>query len=229
VRQFLLATHDLVHALPHGSTLFDQASRLDPAALGPYFANLRFVIRDARDIFALIEVAGDRPAADEVERWCIFLSGFLTHGQTLDLVDELGDRGMRRALYTLLARIARSSAVEQPRDIVWRIRDAGIDIGDWKLGVDAQTLVVLWTPTDVTERLVLGDLRAGAGDVAGAETAYSQALILEPGGHDAKDRLAGLRDNRAAVPRHGFGTTPGRLRLRRARLAAFAAAEQQVA
>ena len=227
LRQFLLRTGDLLNVLPSGSGLFDATARLDPAALGPYFSNLRYVIRGARDIFALVEVASGGARPDEIECWCVLMSGFLSGGQTLDLVDELGDRGMGRALSTLLARSARSSALHHPFDIVWRIRDAGLDMGDLKLAEHAQQLVALWTPTKVTEWVVLGDIRATGADAAGAEAAYGQGLLLQPDDGSIQDRLSMLRSGNPSPVRQGYGTSPGRLRLRRARLAAYTALREQ--
>ena len=219
---FLLASYEILTVLPAGSPLFDQAARLDRAALGPYFANVRLVMRDVRDIFALIELAaGGEPTYDAIECWSVLISGRLSRDETAELADELADRGMTRALRVLLARAARSSAADKPRTIVWRIRDVALDIGDRKLAADAQHVIATWARLDANEWFILGTIRAAEGDRIGAEAALSRALFLAPDRGDVRDRVAAFRSGGAFVIERGYATTPGRLKLRRARLQAF--------
>ncbi len=224
LQAFLLPCYDLVKTKTPSTSMLHAASRLDPAALGPYLTNVRFVIRNVRDIFALIDVAsGGAATAAEVECWCVLMSSHLSKAELLELIDELGDRGMVGALRRLLVRTARCSRVERPDDAPWRIRDAGLDIGDLQLGADAQHLVALWSPTNPLEWRILGDIRATAGDTAGAQSAFERCSQIDPAYTEGKERVTALRLGLFGPFKvtGGYATSPGRRRLRQSRLQAY--------
>ena len=152
IRKFLFSIDQLLQNSILSGALFQSAGQLDPGGLGPFFSNIRHVIRTARDIFALIDIASDGNATiSAIQSWCVLFSGQLPTHDTLDLIDELGDRGMNWALAALAARIARAGRGQPEIEVLWRIRDAALDIGDFALGGEAQHLVALWSPTNRVE------------------------------------------------------------------------------
>ena len=224
LQRFLLATRDLLDVSSLSTSLFEEAGRLHSGALGPYFSNVRFVIRNARDIFALIELALERKPADrEMQCWCVLLTGQLPPRETVALIDQLGDRGMTLALRALLVRTARWTPVEKRKEIAWRIRDVALDIGELAIAADAQHLVARWDFMNRVEWSILGEIWCAVGDQRAAAAAFGQCLLLDPSDTDAKDKLAVVRSSffgQLKISR-GYGTSPGRGRLRRARLQAY--------
>lgn len=194
---------------------------LSTAGLGPYFTNVPLLIRNVRDLFALVEAAAEEPQSQAfIEGWTLLLSPNLRRHQMLGLVDEYGDRGMIRALSILLQRSAGSDPTDPPKDIVWKIRDAFLDIGEMQLGGKAQELVALWSPNDPHEWELLSDIRSGDDDAAGAREALTHVLKLDPLRVSALRRAALIDGGERARIFGGFNSAE-RLALRRSRLTMF--------
>lgn len=223
LRRFLIANRGLLRAEAEGAPLLDAAARLGPAALGPYFTNVPMVIRNARDVFALIDAAGPHPLRETIETWSVLLSTHLRSNQLVDLIDELGDRGMIRALGALLARAARAEGPHYPLDPVWRIRDACLDVGEWAMAADAQQLIALWRAHDANEWRILAEIRAQMDDAVGVEGALERAMLMCPDDPATIRRMAAWRAGAMPPILGGYGTPPGRGRLRRARVEAYRA------
>ena len=195
---FALLAREFLEAEPTGA-LFREAGRLNPAGLGPYFSNVHQIIRNAQDILALIGAASEGQASkEEIDCWCVLLCTGLPDPETAELVVELGDRGMTRALRLLLSQTGRWTAIEKRQEVAESIRDAGLDLGDLALAAAAQHLIASCSPNDKIAWGVLGDIRATLGDAAGAEMAFSHWLHLDPGDDGAIERLRALRSG-------GFG------------------------
>lgn len=222
LRGFLDATLDLASD-PFGSVgLFHAAGRLGRAGLGPWFTDTTHLLRGGRDLFGLIQLAagGVRAAAvgtDCLERWSFLLSQQMSGAALRDLVDELADIGAMRAVWGISERAARRR--KTPPDLLWCIRDAGLDDGDLELALRAQKLVLRDRPYSAVEWIVLGDMEVTAGNSAEAEKAFLHALDLDRRHRDWDNRLHALRDGSLELVRmeSGFGTPPYRKRLRLAR------------
>ena len=155
LRGFLITRWDLLFA--RSSQLFDQAGLLDRTALGPYFSNVRLILREVGDLFGLVEAASDRPLdREQMETWAVLLSSAFDADETLSLVDELADRAMVRAMRAVLGRLALGRRTARSLEIAWRLRDGALDIGASDLAVDVQRLVIHWRPTSGPERMLLG-------------------------------------------------------------------------
>jgi hypothetical protein len=218
-RAFAALHRDLVECTP--PALLVEAGKLHFAALGPYFANVPILLRRAADVFALIDAASDGGAVEsEIEAWAVLLSIHLRQHELNDLVEELGDRGMLRALGGILLRLMCRGTFWRWDDTVRKIRDVCLDLGAYPLAGVAQHLQALWSRIDPTEWTILGDVRAAGGDAAGAERAYQRALFLQPS-EVAHARLILLRDGAPVHVAGGYDTPPGRQKLRLARLEAF--------
>lgn len=221
-----LAVHGPVIAAGATPALFARAVALDPAALGPCFANVRHIIRDARDVMALIAAAADDgKRLDDLTlgRWCVLLSGGFGEADMLSLIDELGDRGLVDALGGMLSRAAWGRSTPLSRTVAAKVRDVAIDLGEWPLAEAAQRLRAEWAPDRLVEWQRLGDLLTPAGDEAGARAAYARGLALDPLDASTQARRAALDASpleRRLVTR-GLGTPPDRQRLRRLRVAAW--------
>ena len=223
LRRFLIANGGLLDVTTGGRPLLEAAAKLGPAALGPYFTNVRMLIRSARDIFALIDAAGDRPSHGEAGTWCVLLSAHLHHHQLADLVNELGDRGMTSALAHVLARAARADGPHYPLDPVWRVRDVCLDIGELGTAADAQHLIARWRPRDPNEWRILAEIRVEMDDAAGVEAALEQALALCPNDPAIRRQLTACKAGTMPPIAGGYGNPPGLQRVRQARLKAYRA------
>ncbi len=224
LRRFLLETRDLIDATGPCVPLFQEAGRLDPSVLGPYFANLRLIIRSARDIFGLIELAsGGKLTNREVQGWCVLLSGRLPVAEMLSFIEELGDRGMTETLRAVLIRASKQAPTPQWREVLWRIRDCCLDIGELAVAADAQHLIALRDPLNAVEWTILGDIRGSLEDRTAAEGAFGRCLLLNPHDETPRHRITALRSGSfdAFKVYGGYTTSPARRRLRRARAQAY--------
>ncbi len=218
MRRLLIAAWPLLFGAPD---LYEAAGRLETAALGPYFRNVRLLIREADDVFALIDAASEAPLAPEqVETWAVLLSSGFTDEETLSLIDALADRGMERALRALLARSALRRRTKPSAEIAWRLRDAGLDLGSETLATEAQRLAIRWRPTDSLEWMTLGDILAAQGRAAEAEQAYTRSSAIDGRSEAVVRRLGALGTVAPRPLLRGIGTSPARYALRRARIAA---------
>lgn len=222
LRRFIVDNAALLDAGSEADALFARAAALERGALGPYFSNVRLLIRNVRDVFALIDAAADgTPSRAMTETWCVLLSAHLKPHQLTELADELGDRGMGEALHHLLVRIARAGTPRILYDTVRRIRDVALDVRDYPLAADAQHMFARARRADANEWRILGDIAANAGDASLTDAAYDRALLLAP--HDAVVRhsMALARDGTPIAIAGGYEVPPGRTRLRRARVEAY--------
>lgn len=224
LRSFFAGVSDLAYA-PFGSPgLFHAAARLDAGGLGPWFANVPRVVRGARDVFALVQLAAapDGSADDDaLERWSFLLSQHMPDAMLQELVDELADMGLMRAVRGILERRARRPDLRQADLLLRRVRDAGLDEGDLDLALQAQRLVVEGKPAEALEWIALGEVEATAGNRAAAEEAFAAGLRLDPTNGNAARFLEALREGwpEEYWVGSGFGTPLGRKRLRRLRRA----------
>jgi hypothetical protein len=219
-RRLALIARALINAEPTGA-LFVEAGRMSPCGLGPYFSNIRMVIRDARDVLALISAATDGEVSGEaLAVWCALLSIGLSCSEAAELAAELGDQGRTGALRALFALTARWGPIERRREVLWRIRDAGLDLGDLTLAEASQQLVAAWSPASKVEWSILGDIRATLGDAAGAEAAFAHWRRLDPGDESAKQRLEAVQAGAVGVfdVDGGYQSSPVRRLIRRRRL-----------
>jgi tetratricopeptide (TPR) repeat protein len=220
LQRFLLSNFDLAYG-PFGSaTVFHLAGRMNDAGLGAYFANMAHLIRSGRDVLAVIQRAIGNPfdaaqGLDVMERWSVLLSVHL-RGQALhELVDELGDTGLMRAIWGVLSAATREQTAAPDRALLWRIRDCALDNNYWELASHAQQAILNWWPEPV-EWIVLGEIEATAGNLHDARQAFLRALSLDPNHHGGRERLAALRGQQFEKFRviGGFGTAPSRKLLR---------------
>lgn len=224
IRGAAFVARDFLQAEPTGA-LFAEAGRLNPAGLGPYFSNVRLVVRGGHDIPALVEATCEgRLTEEELEAWCVLLSHGLDAPEAADLAEELGDRGLVRALRAQLARTARADPLARWAGALARIRDAGLDLGDLPLAEAAQRLIVPAPKSKGVESIRLGEIRATLGDGDGARSAFERALRLDPADEDARERLDALAagDFSPFEVVKGYDSSQLRHRLRR-RLSAQAA------
>ena len=169
LRRFAIANAALM-APPFGSPALAAAvATLDDDGLGPYFRHVRHLIQDAPSLLGLIRRAADRAGgagdADRLERWAFLLGARTQDGCKKDLVDDLADRGMLRAIRGLLD-LERHRDGKPDRSLLWRIRDAGLDTGDAVLAASAQRAIAEGWPADPVEWIILADIEATVGDVA---------------------------------------------------------------
>lgn len=222
LRSFLARISDLAYG-PFGSAeVFHAAARLDAAGLGPWFVNAPHVARRARDIFGLLQLASgkepDGKLDDEfLERWAFLLSQHMSGTLLHDLVDELADLGLLRAIWGIFARTARRPPPGSDPDVLRCIRDAGLDHGDLELALRAQRLLARSNPNTSAEWIALGEVEATAGNRGEAEDALAFGLDLDPGNKHGRARLDALRAGSFdAVRVHGgFGSSPSRTLVRR--------------
>lgn len=219
LRTFLRMTHDLAEAPLGSPALFHAAARLDEAGLGPWFNHVGQVVRTGRELLAFVALAAERSveaARGEVERWAILLSAGLPQYRQLHLIDDLGDLGMVAALRGMLQRTARLAERRLDRDPVWRIRDAGLDLGDYRLAALAQRLAADWDAANALEWKILGEALATGGAFEEAEEAFVTALALQRRDRDGLRRLRAVRAGDFTNYRleGGFGSMPSRRRLR---------------
>ena len=227
LRDFLLANHDLAYPPCGSAALFHASARLHDTGLGPYLAHAAHIARDNRDIFGLVGLAaaaaglGQAAAADadHVARWSVLLSIHLDAAARFALVDDLGDLGFLSALWRLLEGYIRAPDGDVERDMLARIRDAGLDHGDHALAAAAQHILALRRPADHAGWTVLGEIQASGGDYARAERSILTALALAPGDPAAEDRLRAIqvRQFDAFAVHYGLLSSNRRRQIRAAR------------
>ena len=217
VRLFVVRNWELLTAVPQPA-LVDAAARLNPAGLGPYFSNVRMLLRTRQDFLAQIEAVLDEDGhPDQLECWALLLSSHLGPGEIADLTEELGDRAMLRALRGLLFRIVRTGQAGDAIEAVRRLRDAGLDLGDVALAAEAQCLIVQRSSTDATEWQLLGSIQATMGAHEKAECSLSHALFLRPDDETTRVRLALLKLGRPFLIESGLKSSAATRQLRLAR------------
>jgi hypothetical protein len=221
-RRFVVTNVALLTTEP--ATLFDAAAGLIPGALGPFFTNVRMLLRGTADVFALIDAAavGGKADAATTECWAVLLSAYLPNDRLVSLAAEMGDRGMVSGLHRLLERAARADGNQRSFDLVYGIRDASLDIDAFTVAGDAQELAARWHRADSGEWSRLGEIRAYGGDLPAARAAFEYALQMKPGDRNAQAKLALAAGEGIVFEEINFA----RRNLRRARLGAFNVSKQ---
>ena len=217
LRIFTARNQALFAAAP--ADVFSSVARLPTDVLGPFFSNVRRLIRDVRDIFGLIDAAvGGRADLETATTWIVLLSPHLSADQLAALTSELGDRAMVTALDHILLMIGRIGDPAEHYRVAMSIRDSCLDVDAFGNAEKAQKLVVTWRRTDAHEWRRLGEIRALNGDRAGARIAFDRAAAINP-----NDSLimARLRECDAGEPITSENMIAGRRAIRQMRLAAF--------
>ena len=222
LRQFLLANYDLAYAPLGSSRLFHAAARSHPAGLGAYGRNLGATVSNGRQLLGLIQLAGGTPGSadvsrDDIQDWAAIFSTRLTGGALHDAIEELGDLGYLRALHAILAHALRDPSASPDRQLLMRVRDAGLDDNDLELARQAQQALARWWSGDKHEWLALGDILAYRGDYDQSRDAFLTALRLDPGDGHANASMAAFDagDFTRLHNQGGFGT-PAHRRIIRA-------------
>jgi len=221
---FALSTRDLWDGPLGSPELLHQAARLDDAGLGAYLGNVGRLVRDSRDVVDLAHVAR-RCAAEAgaaelgIEHWVALLSRGCSNATLREIVDDLGDVAAGEALSLILDRVASRPAAAIDLDMVMRLRDAGLDNGDYALAVRAQQVIVRLRPDSKLEGVILGSIEASGGEFARAEATLRPWLALFPEDEELRARLEAAergRFDRFVIP-HGYASPPDRreIRLRR--------------
>jgi hypothetical protein len=189
-----------------------EAMALDGGGLGPMFANLPRLVQKISDLPPLLRLANRAPLAPRQEAaWLVALTVQAPRAWSADLARLLARRAGRDALRLLLRRGARRSDAE----CLWATRDAALLIGDGEIAAEAQRALVRNSPTNWSERYVLGDLLGLLGEVAEADQAFGVCMSLNPTRDLQKRRVAlASGDFEAAARSSGFFAEPERAHLR---------------
>ncbi len=197
---------------------FTAAARLSDNGLGAYMGNVQKVARSLRDVFGLAWMATQGTA--DLEPWLLALAAPIDRDALVQLADDAGDHGMMEVLEGLLSAERRRGGGN--RELVRVIRDAALDHADLALAGNAQLQLVRSRTADPIEWLALGEIIATAGDEDLAIQAFRQGLAQLPSNPLLRERLAAVQEHRfeAYATRHGFGSSPMRVALRRRRRSA---------
>ena len=202
---------------PFGSSdLFAAAARLPNGGLGPYFGNVRQLLRSERDLMGLTLLAGADDGSGRsprFQRWLVLLSTHLGGGDRVGLADEFADRGFVVALQGMFG-AAGHAAVDRHSRLPWIIRDAALDLGQLDLAAQAQASIVSLSPERVEEWIVLAEVLGGS-DGSGAEQALAEALRLDPEESALELNAALMADDfRGFEVLSGLGSPPWRVAVR---------------
>jgi tetratricopeptide (TPR) repeat protein len=216
LQRFMLFAHEILEVDSFIPGFFKEAGRFQVAALGPYFSNIFMLIRNADDIFALIDGAAADTDEKQCELWSVILSSQLPEAERGALIDALGDRAMISGLEAQLNRTVRWLPFERRFGDLRRIRDALLDLGELQLAEKAQQALAGWSASSAVEWLVLGIIRGSLGDFEGAEKAFERSLELDPRQSGAIERLTAMRSGsfEQYSIRHGYHSSPVRAWLR---------------
>lgn len=200
LRELVQSNMDLMEGPLGSAAMLYHAARFDSAGLGPYFCNVRHLVRRSRDVFELAHIAQtasqEAGAPVDLDVWMALLSRALDGPLALEVIDDLGDLGMTGTLASLCCSIARLPIDRTDRKTAIRIRDAAIDNAHWELAARAQELLVRIDPSMLHEIGILATIHATAGNVTAAEQLFRECLALAPDFEDAALRLFALRTGR---------------------------------
>lgn len=193
LRHFLLAQRPLAFGPVGSAGTLHAAARLRPDGLGPYLGRMPQLARTGRDVPAMLQRACGR-VLDEAElaRWLPLLAAHLDDWQRETLLDELADRGLLHPLHVFAAIAIARSFGWHDRHIIWRVRDAALDLRAYTLAVAMQDVIVRWAAHDANEWRILADIHISAGDKETAERILRQ-------GAAAAGPTATMRQRRAAI------------------------------
>lgn len=225
LRGYLLDIHDLVFpplGAPAALHAFVRTSVVSAGACGRPTDDLA---RTGREALALLELALGRPlgeASEALQGLGVLLIAARVRTETRpDLVDAVADLGLPAPLRAWGAAVGRVSGQGVDRELVQRLRDAGLDLGELELAYEMQSLLAERWSDDKNEWQALADIAGYRGEFEEARQLFGRALALDGGLEHARECLealeAGERDRFAN--RGGFGSSPERRRLRAARLA----------
>lgn len=183
---FLRRNHDLAYGTCGSARLLHRTARLGQGALGPYLTQIGNVVRSGRDILGLITLAAGDDALAEIDTWVVPLATHLRAEDAAELVDELADLGLLRAVANLLdAAVSRTDRGA----LLPRLRDALLDLGERTTALRAQRRLVELTPLDAAEWCRLGDLLASENETDEAAAAFDHAFRIAP----TDDKIAAHR------------------------------------
>lgn len=217
LRHFLLTTYALWHAPVGSAALLHAAARLNPSGLGSYFSNVPRILRTSRDLLGMLQLASEaRPDPELLTRWLPPLAAHLEGHVREDLVDQLGDVGVTQPLWAILAVAVGQSPLRQDRGLVWRVRDAALDLGVLPLAIAAQRTVAAWDVVNAAEWRILAEIHATAGAFAEAERAMRVAwsLALDDPAYPARMEALAAKDATEFIVPGGFGSSLMRRRRR---------------
>ncbi|WP_139198118.1 hypothetical protein [Sphingomonas gellani] len=214
---FALSTRDLWSGPLGSPSLFHHVARQDSAGLGPYLGNVGRLARNSHDVVDLARIAcraaaegGDGDAA--LEAWIALLSRGCRREMLYEIVDDLGDQAAHGPLLAILDRTASRPAAAIDTDLVRRVRDVGLDNGDYALAAHAQQVIVRLAPDNRLEGVILGSIEASGGEFGRAEAIFRHWLARTPDDLDLRERLLDVtrdRFDRFAIP-HGYGSPADR-------------------
>ena len=181
LQAFFRRNHELCWEPFGSSAMFAAAARLSDGGLGPYFGNVKNLLRSERDLMGLALIAGADDGTGRgarFQRWIVLLSTYLDGGDRIGLADDLADRGLSIALTGIFGRTWQE-APDRGSRLPWIIRDAALDLGLVDLAAQAQARIVGFSPDRVEEWIVLAEVLGGDDRVA-AKHALAEALRLSP-------------------------------------------------
>ena len=198
---FALQTRDLWSGPAGSPALFHHVARLDSYGLGPFLSNVGGLARASRDVFDLARLARDAAvgagATDtKLERWITLLSRGCRGALLNEIVDDLGDMAAGAALSGILVQVASRRPTVVDLAMVMRLRDAGLDNGDFALAARAQQVIVRLRPDSELEGVILGSIEASDGAFASAGTIFRYWLTRSPDNEDLRARLAATEAER---------------------------------
>lgn len=143
--------------------------------LGPFFANVARLVRDGRDLPALLRGARqNRLEGEEEAAWLIALTITVPPYAAPEIARTLRSLGGGKAL----ERLAGRARDHETRAWAWAVRDTALHAGDVAAATVAQRSLTRLTPGDWSEWVILGDLLGLRGDVAAAREAFARCQII---------------------------------------------------
>jgi tetratricopeptide (TPR) repeat protein len=179
--------------------LLQAAAQLDEEGLGPYFAGVQRLLREARDLISLVRSGLRKSAKSDLAParfsfWVTALSARLSDEWLAALIDDLADEGHLEAVRQVFARRMRVDERRIAKSVFWRARDIGLDFCDFDLALMAQEhLTSIW-PELAREWMILGDLQATVGRPKDALKAFQRSLSIKPKDREAEAHLAAARE-----------------------------------
>ncbi|WP_293971123.1 hypothetical protein [Sphingomonas sp.] len=159
MRHFLKRRHIILSTRLASPALIHKTAGFARACLGPWLSNASYLVPDNRGLISLAAAACMKVGSQgEFHSALALLSSDLDEDRLADFIDLLADQGLLQSL-DLLAERYRISATASDRIILWRLRDAAIDLGAIALAIDMQALLLRLSPHSKVEAEVLVELR----------------------------------------------------------------------
>lgn len=175
IRRLALKLNELA-ALGWGNPL-SRIIGLSLTGLGPFLSNVIRLVRDGRDLPALLRVAPDEPLdGAEEPAWLIALTITAPAYTAPHIARAVRLRGGADAL-GLLTQRARDIPT---RNWAWAVRDVALEAGDGAIAAGAQRRLTDLAPGDWAEWIILGDLLGLIGQAASARDAFTRCQAIRP-------------------------------------------------